>query len=125
MCLSIFLSLVIGFYLFFMSLAMLVHQTRFKKIIGELLTQPFITLSGILGTIAGLFIVVSHNKWVADWTVWITLIGWVTLIHGLARLFFPEHVAKFFKDLQAQVGYTVMTWFWLLLGAYLVWHGMQ
>ena len=125
MCLSIFFALVIGFYLFSVSLAMLVYQARFKKVVGELLSQPFMTLGGIWGTIFGLIIVVCHNRWVADWTVWITLVGWFTLIQGLARLFFPEHVAKAVRDLQAQIGYTLFSWFWLFVGAFLAWKGLQ
>jgi hypothetical protein len=126
MCLSTFLALVIGLYLFFMSLAMLVHQQRFKKIIAEFLgNQPLLTLSGGLGMIFGLLIVISHNVWVASWPLLITLVGWITLIQGLARIFFPEHFVKVVKEMQARVGYALMTWVWLLVGVYLVWAGLS
>ncbi len=37
--------------------------------------------------IAGLAIVLSHNRWTRDWRVLNTLVGWGMLTLGLVRLF--------------------------------------
>lgn len=125
MCLSTFLALVIGFYVFFVSLAMLVHQQRFKKIIAEFLASPAIlTLTGGLGLIFGLMVVTCHNVWVSNWPVLITLIGWFTLLQGILRLYFPDHFVRIMKDVQAKSSYGLVTWIWLLIGIYLIWSGM-
>jgi arginine exporter protein ArgO len=47
-------------------------------------------LNGTLLLIAGLAIVRAHNRWVFDWTVLITLVGWIGVLGGLGRMFFPE-----------------------------------
>jgi len=47
-------------------------------------------LNGILLFIAGLSIVRAHNYWTTSWPVLVTLTGWITILGGLYRMFFPE-----------------------------------
>ena len=44
-------------------------------------------LSGVLMFVAGLAIVRVHNHWARDWTVFVTLSGWFSLLLGLTRMF--------------------------------------
>jgi hypothetical protein len=126
MCLSIFLAQVIGVYLFLTALAMLVHQQRFKKTKMDFLGNPtLITLSGGVCLAVGLLIVVDHNVWVPEWPVLITLIGWILVLQGLMRLFFPDAFVKMTKDLMGKVVYTLMCWIWLFVGVYLIWAGFS
>lgn len=46
-------------------------------------------LNGMLLFVAGLAIVRVHNRWITDWTVLITIIGWLTLGLGVFRAFYP------------------------------------
>ena len=39
---------------------------------------------------AGLAVVLTHNVWVADWPVLITILGWLTAIAGAFRLLAPQ-----------------------------------
>lgn len=48
---------------------------------------PVVYLSGVLLFVAGLAIVRAHNHWAADWTVLVTLSGWLALALGLFRMF--------------------------------------
>lgn len=48
---------------------------------------PVVYLSGLLSFVAGLAIVRSHNVWRHDWTVLVTLCGWVLVALGLVRMF--------------------------------------
>ncbi len=124
MCLSTFFAFVIGSYLFLVSLAMLVHQQRFKKIMADTLSDhPLLALTGCLGIIFGLVIVTTHNYWVSDWPLLITLVGWFSLLQGIARLFAPNEFAKMCKQFHAKMGYYLVTWIWLLIGLYLIWAG--
>ena len=49
---------------------------------------PVVYISGTLMFVGGLAIVRAHNHWVRNWTVLITLSGWVLLLLGLLRMFF-------------------------------------
>ena len=48
---------------------------------------PVVYLSGTLMFVGGLAIVRSHNCWIRDWTVLVTLSGWFFLVLGLFRMF--------------------------------------
>jgi hypothetical protein len=47
-------------------------------------------LNGLLLFTGGLALIRSHNTWTIDWTVSITLIGWLSFALGLYRIFFPS-----------------------------------
>ena len=49
--------------------------------------SPVVYLSGVLMLVAGLAIVRAHNHWARDWTVLVTLSGWLGLVLGLFRMF--------------------------------------
>lgn len=51
---------------------------------------PVVYLSGTLMFVGGLAIVRTHNHWVRNWTVLITLSGWIFLFLGLFRMFFAS-----------------------------------
>jgi hypothetical protein len=48
---------------------------------------PVVYLSGLLMFVAGLAIVRWHNFWRREWTVLVTLSGWLLLALGLVRMF--------------------------------------
>ena len=71
--------------------------------------------------ILGLLIVISHNIWVQDWRIIITMLGWFVLISGLVRLIYPntarQVVAKF---ISFPVRMYIAGGVWLLLGVFLL-----
>lgn len=122
---SSFFAQVIGFYLFFICLAMIVQAQRFKKIMTEVLSHPgSLFICGATNILFALVVLVPHNLWVADWQVLITVIAWLALLKGLATLFFPEMFVSMFKNLMNKTGYHVWTWLWLLVSLYLIWMGL-
>jgi len=122
MCLSIFFAFVVGAYLFLTSLAMLVHQHHYKKVCTDCLADPaMVSLTGCLQLMIGLVIVATHNFWVADWPLLITLVGWISLLMGLAKLLAPTHYCRWCRENQAKSGCYLLTWIFLLVGLYLVW----
>ena len=124
MCLSTFLAQAIGWYLFLTSLAMLMNQVYFKKVMNDFFGNHMIlTLTGAISIILGLLIVLCHNVWVSDWPILITIIGWLTLLQGAFRYFFPEAAVRFARNLQAKLSFGLVCWIWLLIGLYLIWIG--
>ena len=126
MCLSVFLAQLIGIYALFTALAMLVHQERFKKNMHEFISNhSMIAFSGALHLLLGLLIVLTHNIWVSQWPVLITIVGWLLVLGGLMRMFYPERFIHYARELMAKSGYQVVAWVWLLVGVYLIWMGFQ
>lgn len=51
---------------------------------------PVVYLSGVLMFVAGLSIIRAHNRWQYDWTVVLTMVGWLSLILGFVRMLMPH-----------------------------------
>lgn len=79
-----------------------------------------ITVStGYITFLLGLVTVILHNLWVVDWRVAITILGWITLLKGITKIAFPEHVhkkAQMFKGQQMLWGAVIF-----LIGAWFFW----
>jgi len=93
------------------------------KLLGRIIKyteNKTITIStGYITFLLGLITVVLHNLWVWDWRVAITILGWTTLIKGIMKIGFPQHVhekAQMFKHLQIFWGLVIF-----LLGAWFFW----
>ncbi len=102
-------------------IALLLNLGWFPAMAEEIAREPaLIFLSGILLFIAGVAIVRIHNIWLGDWRVVVTLLGWLAIFSGLARMFFPTRLASIagqFGEMRGLiVGSAVVL---LLLGAFL------
>jgi hypothetical protein len=71
---------------------------------------PVVYLSGVLMFVGGLAVVRAHNDWRRDWTVLVTLSGWVGVALGSVRMFAAERY-------QRGSAHTSTTTFILLEGA--------
>jgi hypothetical protein len=55
-------------------------------------SAPLLFLSGFMTLLGGLALVNTHNVWEGGWPVIITILGWLGVIGGTARMLFPETV---------------------------------
>jgi hypothetical protein len=55
-------------------------------------SMTLIYLFGLVDFAAGLAIVLTHNVWVTNWRVLITLIGWLMLMRGAVRIAAPDQI---------------------------------
>lgn len=62
---------------------------------------PLIYVSGVLFFLAGLAIVRYHNIWNFSWQVVVTILGWLAMVLGTMRMFFPQqYKANFDNNIQ-------------------------
>ena len=81
------------------ALAMLFNFDSIPELAEQVSRDPaLIFLSGVLLFIAGLAIVRAHNIWTFSWPVIATILGWLAIIGGLVRIFFPSRLAKIATD---------------------------
>lgn len=75
--------------------AMLLNGGVFLKTTEKFGENPaFVFFSGILALIAGLAVVRTHNLWVDDWRVIITILGWHAILGGVVNVIAPNLVAS-------------------------------
>ncbi len=82
---SLHLAGIIGPILAVLSLSEFLNYRIWKNV-----SAPLVYLNGLFLLTGGLIIVRIHNNWTLDWTLMITLLGWLTMIMGLFRMFFPS-----------------------------------
>src|SRR5215472_6616339 len=93
---STFIAKLVGPMLVVISVGMLTNQNTYHAIIGEFLhSGALVYLAGLSSLLAGLAIVNAHNSWRAEWSVIITILGWLMLIGGIVRIVFPHLTVSF------------------------------
>jgi hypothetical protein len=122
---SLFLAKLIGPLFLAVGVGLIANAAVYKKLADEALASlALIYLTGLLAMTAGLAIVLSHNVWVADWRVLITLLGWLAAIGGAVRIVMPQGTQKFGrKFLKHPQGLIIAAAIWLAVGAVLCFFG--
>ena len=115
---STFLARLIGPFALALGIGVLVNRANMRSVLDEFIrNRALMFLAGVVTLPAGLAIVLTHNVWVADWRVLITLLGWLAAIGGALRVFGPLFVVK--------AGQAVLSWphftsvaaaIWVVLG---------
>lgn len=101
--------------------ALLVNRrTVANPITGTLNGPEFIFFSGIFTLLAGLAIVRAHNVWAAEWTILVTILGWLCIVGGVIRIIWPERVTTLRAAMmRSENSVTAWALVSLLLGAFL------
>jgi hypothetical protein len=119
---TIWLAKLLGPVLVVLAFPMLAFPKDLQKIAAEFIEQrPLIWFTGVAVMTGGLAIVNTHNVWVADWPVIITLFGWAMLISGAGRLAFPHVIIRISNKMMDQPLLTVIAGaVWILIGGFLL-----
>ena len=84
------------------ALGMFSKPERFAALVTELEAQPGLTVGwGVTALAFGLLVLAFHDSWRADWTVLVTLIGWLATIKGVLMILAPEMLFGLGKGLLA------------------------
>jgi len=122
---SIFLAKMVGPMMLVMGLFMVINPERMRRVGREFLdSEALIFMSGIITLPVGLAIVITHNVWEVDWRTLITLIGWIAVFAGIARMALPDAMktlgeAMLEKTYKTAVPGALMA----IIGGYLTYHG--
>lgn len=121
---SIFLAKVIGLVSVISTVAVLIRYKKSLTLEEEAVKSPGVTyVTGLAILILGVLLVVSHSVWTYDWRLVITIVGWLVLLKGAGRIFFPNAVRRLIEkkrdDRRFLFGEAVV----LLIGLYLLYYG--
>ena len=102
---SIFIARLLGPLLLAVGAGILINPSMFRTMGTEVVRSvTLVYLFGIMDLAAGLAIVLTHNVWLVSWRVLITLLGWLLIVRGAARVLLTEKVmvfgAKAFRNKQ-------------------------
>ena len=124
MDISIFLAQVFGLYFVIAGAAMLMRPKAISTLIETLGTRSSIYLTGFFALMLGIPLVLIHNIWDGSWRIIITIMAWLALLKGVARIFFPDMVVGWAQGLARNPGMVkLMVWSMVILGLYLLYIG--
>jgi len=120
-----FIAQIIGLLFCIDAVGVLVNTALYRRIVEEFIESPALCyLGGILALFFGLFILNFNNAWTADWTVIITIIGWLSVVKGVLLIVFPKVYPNFSNWMR--MGDAMMRYMgiiYLLLGLFLTFKG--
>lgn len=92
---SLMLARLIGPVMVVMGAYVLLRPEHLERAAREILdSAALLMIAGLLAFVPGLAIVLAHNVWVAGWPVVVTLMGWIAMLAGLARMFLPDTMRR-------------------------------
>ncbi|HKM63482.1 MAG TPA: hypothetical protein VJY39_13435 [Acidisphaera sp.] len=90
---SLFIARLLGPMLVVVGIALLLRPHLFKDVMADFLrSAALIYLAGFFGLLGGLALVLTHNLWVADWWLIVTLIGWLAVLRAVVTIMRPEWI---------------------------------
>ncbi len=122
---AIWISKFLGPVILVLGISMIVTPASLQETTRRFLADsPLILISGVLAMTAGLSIVNTHNVWVVNWTLIVTLFGWALVLGGASRIVAPRMVDKVGGAMMDRPTITrVVGAFWAFLGAFLTFKG--
>ena len=121
---SIFLAKVIGLVSVIITTAVLIRYKASLAFDEEAVKSPlFSYISGFLILFLGILLVVSHSIWVLDWRIVITIMGWLVLLKGVGRIFFPNAVRCMIEKKRDNRWFLLGEIVVLAVGFYLLYYG--
>ena len=122
---SIFLAKVIGPVLALMCFPLLLRKKQYLKIVDDLIKSPALMyVISFINLFLGTLLLVTHNVWVGQWPVVITMMGWAIILKGLLYLLFPETTIMIVKKYNKNMGlYMFSVLLCFVLGLYLTYMG--
>ena len=120
-----FIAQIIGLLFSIDAVGVLINTAIYRRMVEEFTESPALRyLGGILALFFGLFILNFNNAWTADWTVIITIIGWLSVVKGVLLIVFPKVYLNFSNWMR--MGDAMMRYMgiiYLLLGLFLTFKG--
>ncbi len=95
---SLFIARIFGICYLVMGIGLIFNRKNLLQVMDDFCKNAALTfLAGLSALVVGVVIILTHNIWVANWTVMITIIGWGGLIKGIWMIVFPDSVYKFME----------------------------
>ena len=126
--LTIYLSRLIGLFILIIALAMLANKPQAMDTVRAVVQdRPVLLTLGMLGTAAGLAVVLGHHVWSGGvLPVLVTMIGWIILIRGTILLCLSQDATARLVDwFHFEEFFYLYLGFAAVLGLYLAAHGFS
>lgn len=106
-----------------LSAGLIFNKSYYKKELLKLLDDSGLVFVGsFIAIVCGMLVLYFQNTWENNWTVLVTIIGWLTLFKGMLYMAFPKSL-KFFKPLYTAKNFNLLLVICLILGLVFGYYG--
>ena len=99
------------------SLAGFFNRDYYRRLSEDMYKNAGLTyMTGFMAVIVGFLIVHHHNLWGRDWTVLITIMGWLSLIKGVFIIAFPKFIQRLSEPFLTDRALKIIPYVALLIG---------
>lgn len=120
------LSQFYGIVLAVTGLGILLNRDHFHKVVDNICKSSGLQyLVALVSLVLGTVIVINHNVWHKDWTVVLTILGWVMLFDGVVRMLFPAAMINMNKAEGKKNSVTALSIIMLIVGLVLIYFGFK
>jgi len=117
MDLSVFIAKITALVYLSAALGAICSANHYRKLLDDMFKNAGLSyLMGFTAVIVGCLIVNYHNIWEANWTVLITLLGWLALIKGVLIIALPGFVQRFSDLMFKGWGFKIFPYAAILVG---------
>jgi len=98
---SIFIARIFGLCYLVCGVGLLFNRKVFQQVMDDFARNALgLFYGGLFALVIGVVMILTHNIWVSNWTVIVTIIGWIAFIKGVWIIVFPQTVFKFMQVYQ-------------------------
>lgn len=121
---AILISKIIGVIYLAFGIGMLVNPSFYRREIPKLLeNSAYLILGGFLAVVFGFLILEGQYTWTSDWTIVITILGWIAILKGAMLLAFPNSMKMYKPLFESKVFMNILTPMVILMGAVFIYLG--
>lgn len=115
--LSIFVAKIISVIYLSAGLGAIFSADHYRGLPDDMFKNAALTyLTGLTAVIVGFLLVNYHNSWEKDWTVLITIMGWLALMKGVIIIAFPKFVHRYSKPILEGRGFSIFSYVAIFIG---------
>jgi len=115
--LSILVAQIISIVYLSAGLGAIFSVDHYSRVVDDMFKNAALTyLTGFIALILGLLLVNYHNIWESNWTVLITIIGWLALIKGVLIIALPKFVHQLSKPIFEGWGFRIFPYVAIFMG---------
>ena len=101
---SLVIAQILGPMYVIVAVGLVANAAAYRQIFEAFYDSPSMAyLGGLIALIFGLVILAFHHAWPMDWTMIVTLIGWLALIKGSLLVVWPSAVRRLSRPLMAHL----------------------
>jgi len=99
------------------SLGYFFNKDYYRRLSDDMYKNAALTFfMGFVTLIVGFLIVHYHNLWGKDWTVLITIIGWISLLKGVFIIVVPKLMQRLSEPFLTEKGLKILSYVMLSIG---------